>query len=150
MFGLPAFIEIFIISLAIGFATSLSYRFLTKPGEMRLLKSRAKECNEKMKAAQKSGDKKEQDRWLGESLTCQRKTMSMNTKPMLASLLIVYVGFYALGVYSEASVSLPFRLPFTTWEFPYVHLTSQYTWFWWYLIIIFPANMIFRKLLGAE
>ena len=31
---------------------------------------------------------------------------------------------------------------------PYVG--KYLNWFWWYLIIVFPANLVFRKLLGVE
>ncbi len=150
MFGFPPFAEILIISLTLGFLTSLTYRLLTNPKEAKALKKTVQDYSERMKKAQKEGNTKEHEKYLNESLAHQKKIFSMSMKPMMVSLIIFLVGFQFLGTYSEAAIRLPLSMPYTTWEFPYIHLTAQYTWFWWYLIIIFPASGVFRKLLGAE
>ncbi|MFH1294710.1 MAG: EMC3/TMCO1 family protein [Candidatus Aenigmatarchaeota archaeon] len=150
LLGFEPFIEIFIISLSLGFATSLIYRVLTNPKQMKELRKTAKEYSDKMKAAQKAGNTKEHEKFMNESLAQQRKVFSMTMKPMMVSLILFWIGFQVLGAFSETVIGLPFSLPYTTWEFPYIHLTTQYTWFWWYLLIISPSSMAFRKLLGAE
>lgn len=149
MFGLPAFMEIFVISVVLGFVTSLVYRLLTNQKEMREVRETVKDYQEKMKQAKKAGNTKEYEKYMNESLTRQRRIFSITMKPMMLSLIIFLVGFQFLGAYSDVLITLPFNLPYMTWEFPYIHFTGQYTWFWWYLIIIFPSGMAFRKLLGV-
>jgi uncharacterized membrane protein (DUF106 family) len=149
MFGLPASMEIFVISVVLSFLTSLVYRLLTNPKEMRETKEAVKDYSDKMKKAQKAGNSKEVEKYLNEMTGHQKRMFSKSMKPMFLSLIIFLVGFQFLGTYSDVTITLPFNLPYTTWEFPYVHFTGQYTWFWWYLIIIFPFSMVFRKLMGA-
>jgi hypothetical protein len=45
--------------------------------------------------------------------------------------------------YADALITAPFAIPFITAE-------SKMTWIWWYIIIIFAGNLLFRKLLGVE
>lgn len=108
MFGYPAFVEIIVVSVALGFVTSLVYRLMTDPKKMKAIRDASKEYNEKMKKAQKSGNTKEQQRLMKESLSNSNKLMSMSMKPMMITLLLFFGVWMVYMVPNYGSININF------------------------------------------
>lgn len=142
---------VFVWSLLLSLVLSFIYRFLTKPSKIRNLKKDMKFYREKMSESQKSGNKEESDKYLKESMRLNQEHLKENMKPMIFSMIlfIIVLGWLG-GTYAELTVPLPITLPVTGWEFPFIGMTMQYNWFWWYLVITVPFTFVFRKLLGVE
>ena len=141
-------------SVILSLVISVIYRVLTNPKEVRRIKEEAKFYNQKVKKAQKAGNKEEVNRYTGEMMKASQKQMKITMKPMLASMvlfLFILGGFHT--TFAELLIPLPFSLPLPTWEmagFPFVYLTAELNWFWWYVIITLPCTLAFRKALGVE
>jgi len=144
VFGLMAFEEILIISVMLAFFISLLYRLLINQKELRALKDEMKFYQDKIKNAQKSGDKEAVSKLTGEMLKLSSKQFRMNMKPLMLSgvLFLVVIGWIG-AEYAEAFIAAPFAIPFLV-------VDSQMTWFGWYLIIILATNIMFRKLFGVD
>jgi len=143
-----------IYSIALSLVTSVVYRVMTNPKEMKRVKEDAKFYNEKVKKAQKAGNKEEVDRYTGEMLKASQKQMKMTMKPMFVSMIIF---FLVLGTFhttfADLVIKLPFALPLPTWEtagIPFITIAAELNWFWWYVIITLPCTIVFRKMLGVE
>lgn len=144
VFGLMAFEEILIISVILAFITALSYRLLIKQGELRKLKDEMKFYQDKIKEAQKSGDREAVSKLSSNMLKLSSRQFRMSMKPLMVSGLIflLIIGWIAAR-YGEAIIAAPFVIPFLV-------VDSHFTWFWWYVIIVMAANIMFRKLLGVD
>jgi len=144
-------IELFLWSLLLAFITALLYRVLTKPNEMRRIKKEMAELKERSGRASKSGDTKQATQLMSEMMKLNQAMFRMNMKPMMASMILFFLilGWLAAR-FATLAVPLPFMLPIVTGAFPFIELTMQYDWFWWYLIVVVAGNFIFRKLLGVD
>lgn len=142
---------VFIWSVLLSLVLSLIYRFLTNPSEIRRIKRDMQFYRKKMNEAQKAGNKEEMDRYLKQSMKLNQEHLKHNMKPMIFSmaLFLVVLGWLN-NAYTDLVVPLPINLPVLGWEFPFLHLTMEYNWFWWYLVITVPFTFVFRKLFGVE
>jgi len=144
VFGLMAFEEILIISVILAFITALLYRLLINQGEMRKLKGEMKFYQDKIKGAQKGGDREAVSKLSSDMLKLSSRQFRMTMKPLMVTGLVflLIIGWIA-AQYGEAVIAAPFAIPFLV-------VDSQFTWFWWYVIIVLAANIMFRKLLGVD
>ena len=142
LIGLPAGIEEIIISAVVVFFATLIYRFLANQTALKEVKEKQKEYQSRIKELQKTNPE-EAKRVMTEMLALSNKQLRMSMKPMLVSLILyVAIVFPILpGLFPGAVVSLPFSLPY---------FGSDFGWLAWYIIVSFPLNSIFRKLLGVE
>jgi uncharacterized membrane protein (DUF106 family) len=142
LIGLPASIEELLLSALVVFIVTLVYRFLVNQKEMKEIKEKQKEYQSRIKEVQ-STNPEEAKRNMTEMLSLSNKQLRMSMKPMFVSLILfIVIVLPALPIlYPGVVVKLPFSLPY---------FGSGFTWFWWYVIVSFPLNSIFRKILGVE
>ena len=135
-------LELLLISIGLSLLLAVLYRFLTDPEEIRKAKREMEFYREKSKKAQKAGDMEEVKKLTNDMMKASQKQMSQTMKPMFASMVIFFVvlGWLATA-YAELAIPAPFAIPF---------IGNSLNWFWWYLIIVIPANLVFRKALGVE
>ncbi|GEM_PF-1345624 len=100
-------IWVLIWSLLISFASSAIYRVLTNPEEIRRIKKEARHYGDKMKKAQKAGDKANMNKYLNEQLKLQGKATKQHMKPMVVSMLLFFIALGWLnGQYSGFCVQM--------------------------------------------
>ena len=134
--------EVLIWSVALALVSSLFYRFLSDPREIRRLKNLASEYQKKSNEAQKKGDTAEMKKNLDEMMKIQKEIMSYNMKPMLAGFVIFAIFLYVFAAgYKDITVFSPFTLPF---------IGTNLGWFWWYFVGILGFNFFFRKMLAVD
>ncbi len=142
VFGLPGYQEVLIISLVLSLIMVLLTKILTNQEEIKKAKREMKFYQDKIKKAQKSGDKDAVSKLSNDMLKASSKQMKQSMKPMFVSLIIFVIALgWLAGAYGELLIGMPITLPF---------LGNQLNWFWWYLIIVLPTSFIFRKMLGVE
>ena len=142
LIGLSAGIEELLVSALVVFIVTLIYRFLVNQKELKEIKDKQRDYQSRMKELQKTNPE-EAKRTMTEMLSLSNKQLRMSMKPMFASLILFVVIVLPVlpGLYPGIVVKLPFSLPY---------FGIGFTWFWWYVIVSFPLNSIFRKLLGVE
>jgi len=86
--GLPIFLEELFFSVLLTFLISIFYRFLINQNELKELKARMKEKQEKAKELIKTNPQ-EANRITGETLALTNKQFRMTMKPMLLTLIVV-------------------------------------------------------------
>ncbi len=135
--------QVFWLSVGISFVMVLFYRFLADQRKIRELKKDMDFLKEKSKKAQKAGNMKKSQELMNEMMKMSTRQMSLNMKPMMASLIFVAIMLYLFlyPTYGGVKVDLPFYLPL---------FEMDMSWFWWYVISAVPSNFIFRKLLGVS
>lgn len=143
--------ELLLMSLGLSIITSLAYRFLTNPKEVKQHKEEMKEYRGKTKAAQKAGNTEEMNRLLGESMKINQKILKSNMKPMIITfgVFILAIGYFR-DTFSMLILDLPFALPLISYSWPFLLMRDSIGFFWWYFLVTLPATFIFRKLLGVE
>jgi uncharacterized membrane protein (DUF106 family) len=143
--------EVFLWSILLSLVLALIYRFLTNPEEIRRIKGEVKFYREKVKKAQKEGNKEETNKHMSDMLKLNQQHMKQNMKPMFLSMIIFFIFLGWLNqTYAALVVPIPFSLPLLGWEFPFVYIATEINWFWLYILITIPATFVFRKLLGVE
>jgi uncharacterized membrane protein (DUF106 family) len=141
VFGLPAYQEIFLLSLGLSLLMTLASKFLANQQEMKKAKKDMEFFRDKASKAQKSGDLKKSNEYMSDMMKASSRQFRLNMKPMMFSFLIVILAASWFGVtYGTAKILSPVNIPF---------LGSQLNWFWWYVIIVLPFSTIFRKLLDV-
>lgn len=141
LIGLPAIIEELLLVSAVLFMSSLIYKFMIKREDMREVKSKMKEKQDRIKELQKTNPK-EATQVLNEMMKLQHKQMKMTMKPMMVSLLIFLLVLPVLpNLFPGTVANLPFAIPF---------VGSEFGWLAWYFILSIPLNSIFRKIVGVE
>ena len=139
VFGLPAYQEIFLLSLGLSLLMTLASRFLANQQEMKKAKKDMEFYRDKASKAQKAGDLKKSNEYMSEMLKASQRQFRHNMKPMMFSFLIVILAAsWFAATYAEVQVASPISIPV---------LGSELNWFYWYLIVVFPFTLIFRKLL---
>lgn len=141
LMGLPAFLELVIISATITFVMSLIYKFLLKHDDYKELKTSVKEKQKKYKELEKT-DKKEAEQALNEMLMLNNKLLKLTMKPMFVSSIFILLTLGLIrDMFPGTIVSLPISLPF---------LGSSFDWLGWYILISIPLNQFFRTMMGVE
>ncbi len=142
VFGLPDYIEVLMISVALSMASVMISKLATNQGAIRGMKADMKSLNERIKKAQKGGNQKEVSALSGELMKLSGKQFQMNMKPMMLSMFVFIGVFMFFGAYyGEMSIFSPIDIPF---------LGSELGWFHWYFLIVLPGSFMFRKLLSVE
>ena len=142
MFGFQGYQEVMIISILLALFSVLLSKFLTNQEVLKKAKEEIELYRKKSTEAQKEGDMKKANKYMSEMIKASQKQMRENMKPMMFSFIMFILAFSWLGAnYSDLLVSLPFTVPF---------LGKEINWFWWYLIIIIPMSMFFRKILDVQ
>lgn len=141
-FGLPGYQEVLVISLLLSIIMVILTKLLTDQDKIKKSKREMKFYQEKIKKAQKAGDKDVVSKLSNDMLKASSTQLRQSMKPMFASMIIFVIAIGWIGAeYAELLVNLPLVIPF---------LGTQLNWFWWYFIIVLPTSMIFRKMLGIE
>jgi uncharacterized membrane protein (DUF106 family) len=139
--GLPGYAEMIIWASLLSLFMVILTKLLTDQEMMRRIKADMKEFNEKIKRAQKAGKTDEANKLTSQMLKMSSKQMQQSMKPMIVSMGIFFVAIWFFGTYyGELTVAVPVNLPF---------LGNSLNWFWWYFIVIFGTNFLFRKLLDV-
>lgn len=136
--GLLPYQEIFLWSILLSLVTTLASIFLANQNEIRKAKKDMEFYRRKSTQAQKSGDIKKMNEYTSEMMKASSKQVKLNMKPMMLSLLVVVLAAsWFASTYGEVKIASPISIPM---------LGSELNWFYWYLIVVFPFSMIFRKL----
>jgi len=139
--GLPGYAEMIIWASLLSLFMVILTKLLTDQNLMRSIKADMKEFNDRIKKAQKAGKTDEANKLTSQMLKMSSKQMQQSMKPMVVSFGVFIVAIWFFGTYySELVVSVPVNLPF---------LGNSLNWFWWYFIVIFGTNFLFRKLLDV-
>ncbi|RLJ06510.1 MAG: hypothetical protein DRP18_00640 [Candidatus Aenigmatarchaeota archaeon] len=142
MFGFQGYQEVMVISIFLALFSVLLSKFLANQEVLKKAKEEIELYRKKSTEAQKEGDMKKANKYMSEMMKASQKQMRENMKPMMFSFIMFILAFSWLGAnYSDLLVSLPFTVPF---------LGKEINWFWWYLIIIIPMSMFFRKILDVQ
>jgi uncharacterized membrane protein (DUF106 family) len=141
VFGLPAYQEIFILSLGLSLLMTLASKFLVNQQEMKKAKKDMEFFRDKASKAQKAGDLKKSNEYMSEMMKASSRQFRHNMKPMLFSFVIVILAASWFAVsYADVKILSPLNIPL---------IGNELTWFWWYIIIVLPFSTIFRKLLDV-
>jgi len=139
--GLPGIAEMIIWASLLSMVMILLTKKLTDQDMLKNIKADMKEMNAKIKKAQKAGKTDEANKLTTQMLKMSSKQMQQTMKPMIVSMGIFFVAIWFFGAYySELVVAVPVNLPF---------LGNSLGWFWWYFLIIFATNFMFRKLMDV-
>lgn len=139
--GLPGYAEMLIWSALLSIFMVLLTKLLTDQNMLKGIKAEMKTFNEKIKKAQKAGKMDEANKLTSEMLKLSSRQMQQSMKPMFVSFGVFVVAIWFFGAYyADLAVSVPVNLPY---------LGNTLNWFWWYFIVIFATNFLFRKLLDV-
>ncbi len=135
--------QVFWISVGISFVMVLFYKFLANQDKIGNLKKDMDFLKIKANKAKKDGDLKKSQEYMNDMMKMSSKQMSLNMKPMMASMIFVAIMLYLVlyPLYTGVKVDLPFYLPL---------FEMDMSWFWWYVVASVPTNLLFRKLLGVH
>jgi len=133
--------EIFLWSLGLSILTILVSKFLGNQKEMKKAKKEMEFHRNNATKAQKAGDLKKANEHMSQMLKASQSQFKHNLKPMMFSFLIFIV---ALGWLNTTFVNVVVKSPITI---PF--LGSELSWFWWYILLVLPMSMVFRKLLDV-
>lgn len=149
LIGLHPIIEEVLLASAMVFITSLFYRFLMDQEKMRDLKNQQNEKQKRMKELQKTNPE-EANNVMKEILGLTNKRNKLMMKPMLVTFIVVGLALsWMSGLYSDFIPLLPFVWPsFMSWLIGVEGWIKP--WLAWYIVVSFPLNSIFRKILGVE
>ena len=144
-------IIILLVATVISLISALLNRFLIKQSDLKQVKNEIKFQKERSDKARKEGNTAAQAEASKEMMKLSGKQMRMSMKPLMVSMLFVVVilGWLSVG-YSEAMINLPISMPSLSWAFPFIILTTQYNWFFWYILTSIPTALFFRKILNVE
>lgn len=135
--------EIFLWSLGLSVITVLMSKFLGNQHEVKKAKKEMEFHRDKASKAQKAGDLKKANEHMSEMLKASQTQFRHNLKPMMLSFMVFIL---ALGwmntAYAEVMVNSPVPIPFVADQ-------GKMSWFWWYIILILPMSMVFRKILDV-
>jgi uncharacterized membrane protein (DUF106 family) len=136
--GLPGITEMLIWATGLSIFMVLLTKKLTDQDMLKNIKKDQKEMNAKIKKAQKAGKMDEANKLTSEMLKMSSKQMQQSMKPMIVSMGVFVVALWFFGTYyAELAIAVPINLPF---------LGNSLNWFWWYFLIVFATNFMFRKL----
>ena len=139
--GLPGVTEMIIWASLLSLIMVILTKMLTDQNLLKNIKKDMKEMNKKIKKAQKAGKMDEANKLTNDMLKMSSKQMQQTMKPMIASMGIFFVALWFFGTYyAELVIAVPINLPF---------LGNSLNWFWWYFLIVFATNFMFRKLLDV-
>jgi len=143
IFGLPAYQEIFIWGIILSLASALISRFLANQQEIKKAKKDMEFYRKKSSEAQKSGDLKKANQYMGEMMKASQQQLRLNFRAMMFSLIVFVIALGWFGTaYADATIASPLPIPYVVQE-------GSMSWFWWYLIIVLPFSTVFRKLLDV-
>lgn len=166
MFG--AIVGVFIIATIIAFLITLANKLLVDQDRLQFLQKEMKEYQQKMMAAQKSGDPKalkEVQKRQAEFMDLQKEMMFNSFKPMIVTFVPIIVIFYWMAgspIITQFYVQLPtfgyyvFLVPVFEWLAGFFYPVGVETpfaaigWLGWYILVSFSMSMVFRKFLGLK
>ena len=144
-------IIVFLVAVAISLVSALFHRFFVNQNDLKQMKNEINYQKERGKKARKSGDKGVEAESSRELMSLSGKQMKLTMKPLMYTMIIVMIVLGWLSTtYVETIINLPISMPLTSWAFPFITMTTQYNWFFWYIIVSIPTTFLFRKLLGIE
>ena len=135
--------SLLIVWASIALVMVLFYKFLANQEKIGNLKKDMDFLKIKANKAKKDGDLKKSQEYMNDMMKMSSKQMSLNMRPMMASMIFVAIMLYLVlyPLYTGVKVDLPFYLPL---------FEMDMSWFWWYVVASVPTNLLFRKLLGVH
>ncbi|MBU0898268.1 MAG: DUF106 domain-containing protein [Nanoarchaeota archaeon] len=144
-------LTILLVAAGISLLSALFHKFFVNQNDLKQMKNEMKYQKERANAAKKRGDKGVEAEASKEMMSLSGKQMKMTMKPLMYTMIVVIVILGWLSTtYAESVINLPIPMPTLSWAFPFVSLTTEYSWFFWYIIVSVPTTFAFRKLLGLE
>lgn len=140
----PPYLTILIMAIILTVLITVVSRLVVNRKLMMEVKEQMEVIKENLNAAQKSGNKDEQNKYLSELMKANSGYMKHTMRIMIVSIVIVilffpWLSFRYAGV---TAVELPFTIPFINW--------SSLEWFWWYVIAAFAVGTVMRKIMGSD
>jgi len=146
MIGLYDYQELMIFSAFLSVVMVMVSRFVSDQKKIKKLRKDIKLYREKADKALKSGNREESQRFISEMNKASIKQLEYSSKSMFLSLIIFVIALRLFSpAYSDLLVSLPFPMPYIGWGFPFIHLTLEYNWFWWYTLVFLTTSVTMRK-----
>lgn len=141
---LPPFVTIVIMAALLTTLITVISRLVVNRKLMMQVKEQMEEIKEKLNAAQKAGNKDEQNKYLSELMKANSGYMRHTMKTMAVSIVVVILFFPWLSFrYAGVNaVQLPFTIPFLN--------MAHLEWFWWYVIAAFAIGTVMRKIMGSD
>lgn len=144
-------IIVFLAASAISLVSALLHKFLVNQNELKQLKNEVKYQKERASKAKKEGNSGVESEANRELMGLSGKQMKMTMKPLMFTMIFVLVILGWMNAsYTDILINLPISMPILSWDFPFVTLTTQYNWFFWYIAASIPTTFFFRKMLGLE
>ena len=149
------FQELLVFTVLLALVNSIAYLKLADQKAVKALKEEVASYKTKMNAARKAGNNDEMLKFMKAMNEKSMQQFNHMYKPLIASMVIFIIPLVAFfpHAFAATSIKLPFALPEISGAFPFnIHfrMTTEYNWFWWYLIVLFPSSFAFRKALGVQ
>ncbi|MEM5812117.1 MAG: DUF6435 family protein [Candidatus Aenigmatarchaeota archaeon] len=133
--------EIFIWAVGLSVLTLLISKFLGNQQEIKKARKEMEFYREKAMKAQKSGDIKKANEYTSEMLKASQRQFRHNLRPMMVSFFVFLIALGWLNTsYAGVKIISPIPIPFLGYELG---------WLWWYIIVVLPMSMLFRKMLDV-
>lgn len=133
---LPPMLSIVVFSLILSLITLALNNLLMKKGFVKEMKGKQKELQDRMKQAQKEGNKELLSSSMKEMVSMNGKYMKENMKVMVASLAIGIVFLiYMSSKYTGVAITVPY-------------LGFSINWIYWYVITSLLISTAIRKFTG--
>ncbi len=88
-----ALLAVFILDVVFAFLLAIIYKYLMNQKEAKKLKANIKELKKKVNEAKKSNDINKMNQFMRKSVEMNNKLLRMSLKPMLASMVLVFLVF---------------------------------------------------------
>jgi uncharacterized membrane protein (DUF106 family) len=164
MFG--ALMGVFVIATLVAFFITLANKLLVDQDRLQYVQKEMKEYQQKLMAAQKSGDAKEMaqvQKRQSEFMSLQKEMMTNSFKPMIVTFLPIILIFYWMAQNpllspKELYINLP-AFVYYVLLVPIFHMFYHQSpgvpvmaieWLGWYILVSFAMSILFRKFLGLK
>jgi uncharacterized membrane protein (DUF106 family) len=164
MFGL--IMGVFIIATIVAFFITLANKLLVDQDRLQYTQKQMKEYQQKLMAAQKSGDPKELakvQKRQAEFMNLQKEMMTNSFKPMIVTFLPIILIFYWMAQNpllhgDNMYVQLP-SFVYYVLLVPIFHMFYHQSpgvpvmaveWLGWYILVSFAMSLMFRKFMGLK
>jgi len=164
MFGL--IMGVFMIATIVAFFITLANKLLVDQDRLQYTQKQMKEYQQKLMAAQKSGDPKELakvQKRQAEFMNLQKEMMTNSFKPMIVTFLPIILIFYWMAQNpllhgDNMYVQLP-SFVYYVLLVPIFHMFYHQSpgvpvmaveWLGWYILVSFAMSLMFRKFMGLK
>jgi len=136
----PAPVAIFVFSVFITLLIVIINRFTINRKLTKELKEKMNKLKVELSQVEKDGNKEKMSQLFGEMMELNKSYMMQTSKSLIISLIIVAIFLpWVRYKYAEASIALPFNLPF---------IGPNFSWLIWYILISVTISFVVQKLIG--